>query len=126
MNRKNLVVVMGVLLGIWLLSSTCGVALADPPFYVKINNRTGVAVDFKYNWTEKGGGDPSGIKSCTIPSMSTKQFTSPRGNPMMHVWMNGGDGDKHYQLKGGENPQQPPYYAIYNEGNTEGGYIRIK
>jgi len=38
MNRKNLVVVMGVLLGILLLTLTCGVALADPVFYVKIDN----------------------------------------------------------------------------------------
>jgi hypothetical protein len=126
MNRKNLVLTMAVLLGILLFSLTCGVALADPVFYVKIDNKTDIPVKIKFNWSGMDGETPTDAKMYTIPAHTTTKFTSPRGNPRMNVWMHtGGEGGivKNYRLKGDTDSQAlDAQFSI--KGNNE-GQLRI-
>ncbi|MGO9174820.1 MAG: hypothetical protein ACLQED_01555 [Desulfobaccales bacterium] len=126
MNRKHLVLTMAALVGILLLALTCGVALADPVFYVKIDNKTDIDVKIKYNWSTPSGEYGNEAKMYTIPAHTTSRFTGPRGNEQMNVWMHtGGEGGiiKNYKLKGDLDSQAPD--ALYNiTGNNE-GHLRM-
>lgn len=127
MNRKEIRLTLAVLLGLLLFTLTCGAALAEyPVFYVKIDNKTDIAVKIKYNWSTRAGQDATESKMYTIPPHTTSRFSGPRGNGQMNVWMHtGGEGGviKNYKLNGDDDSTAPN--ALYNiKGNNE-GHLRI-
>ena len=127
MNRKNLVMAMAALLGVLLLASTCGVALAATPvFYAKIDNRTDNTVKIKYNFTTRAGKNANESKIFTINPHDTARFWGPPGNGQINVWLHtGGEAGivKHYSLKAEDNPQAPNAH-YYIKHNNE-GHLRL-
>ena len=124
MNRKNLVIVMAALLGLLFLAATCGVALAAPVFYVRIENQTDNPVHVHYYWTTRAGAYPTDPKVHVIPPHGTTMFNGNPGLGRMTVWtQTEGEAPCKRFIDGDTDPQawNAHLYIKYNQE----GFLRI-
>ncbi len=118
MNRSNLVLTLAVLLGILFLASTCGVALANPVFYVKITNKTPNPAHVHYYWSTRAGGNATPSKVTVIQPGYSTTFHGPAGNGRMLAWtQTTGESPKKVQIDGYVNADDPDaqYVIKYNQ-----------
>jgi hypothetical protein len=118
MNRKNFVLAMAALLGIFLLASTCGVALAaSPKFYVKVDNRTDYPIKIKWHFSTRDGSQSAQDQIATIASHTTQRFSGPPGYGRFHY---------KYHTGGQGSPIQGYHVDAVTDPSAAGAIVDIK
>ncbi len=117
---------MAALLGLFLFTLTCGVALAAPVFYAKIENKTNSPVKIWWHFCTRAGANPNPDSISVIQPGHTMRYNGKPGQGrMVYKWFTGGEGGKWMtqHVDGVTDPMAVGAY-IYIKLNQE-GFLRI-